>query len=598
LLDAEDWRKQAKVLFPWKNVEAVGISLGAKRHAHDEGRLLNQPPAIGNEPLLLQYYTPEKVRQQAMSDLKSSPGRPGILLQLAPRYQWNGSLEPKYRDGPFARFKAINEFLGYGAGDDQIKLLLAETVKVFREFPGFKVTVARAPPTESPDMAQIWISWAGNQQPPGPSEREQWSREKASFAAKVERVRDGMNRTLEEEIIPALADLGLQVTLDWAGAVADVNRDPEAERVFERLQSAMMVMTDQRHQAPEEPMHGFLYHPLAVNPSVIESSRGRVEWTHRRAALAEAKETIVPRRGRAAGGLEEEKDLGTLDYGQEMLQALMREAYRAADDAAEEEGVEGLEVHLLNEAPALSRRAALSLDLGRGAEPAGWHELVLHAMEEAGIGFGYWAVRAERWTTTGAQPAISFFFQPASTPVRVQVDGMWVALPPGGMVFEGLTSREPGQEIRLATDLLPPRVVIAGLQEGTLSLVLLTPEVAYAGKVYLERGIQLHPDVVTALGPERIRQLPEDPAQWREFLRKEGTGRPFVVMDDLAGTRAALLSGTALVLNVPKGLAAQLSLAQLASLEAALRQRGSLPRLGELVERDWTGPLDIFRVAA
>lgn len=411
LLDAEDWQKQAKVLFPWKNVEAVGVSLGAKRHAHNEGRLLNRPPAVGNEPLLLQYYAPEKVRQEVMRDLASSPGRSGILLQLVPRYQWNGPLKPKYGDGPFARFKAINEFLGYGAGDDVIKLLLKEAVKEFRAFPGFRVTLARAPPTESPDMAQIWISWTGNQQPPGPSEREQWRREKAAVAAKVGRVRDGMNRALKEEIIPALADLGLQVTLDWAGAVADVDRDPEAEKVFERLQSAIMVMTDQRHLAPEEPMHGFLYHPLVVNPSVIESSRGRVERTHRWAALAEAKEIVVPRRGRAAAGLEEE--MGQFAAGKELVRKLSSEIGRMKDP---ETGwfrwggrlVRGLDVVLVWPGPEAPSTAYLHIPASMMEDSV--KEFLESNLRGIGVLLGRWNVFLHRERQEGVQgsPLIGF----------------------------------------------------------------------------------------------------------------------------------------------------------------------------------------------
>lgn len=127
--------------------------------------------------------------------------------------------------------------------------------------------------------------------------------------------------------------------------------------------------------------------------------------------------------GGSMTGLEEGEDLGTLDYGAEMLQALMQEVNDAADDAVvEEEGVEALEVYLFNETPALSRRRGLRLDLGAEASPANWHAYILHAMEEAGIGFGYWAVRAQRWTAPGDQPAISFFFQPAASPKRAGLE--------------------------------------------------------------------------------------------------------------------------------------------------------------------------------
>ena len=182
--------------------------------------------------------------------------------------------------------------------------------------------------------------------------------------------------------------------------------------------------------------------------------------------------------------------------------------------------------------------------------------------------------------------------------VTLEVEGRQLTLPLGGMLFDGLTATEPADVVRIATDLLPVRVVVGGLKEGQRRLVLPVAQVGYIGKIYVEKGIRLQTGVMEALGPERVRQLPEDPAEWQDFLQREGTPRPFILVDDSTGQKRSLLPESALVLNLSAELARRLSLLQLANLEAALRRHGHLARLERLLERDWKGELDIYDVAA
>ncbi len=171
-----------------------------------------------------------------------------------------------------------------------------------------------------------------------------------------------------------------------------------------------------------------------------------------------------------------------------------------------------------------------------------------------------------------------------------------------GVLFDGLTTVRPDGTVQVATDLLPDRVVLSGLQEGRRRLVLSAADQQMTGRIFLGPGIQLDPAVRRMIGEERIFALPADPAEARAGLEQQQAGvRDLVLLDVSHGSEKNWVSGSqgVPIINLPSILAAQLSALQLAGLEeAARRQPGGILRVNGILQRDWKEPLDVYDLAA
>ncbi len=244
---AEDWLKEAKKVHRWKNVTAVGTQIQVPKHEHVGTPLLTQPPVLDGAPVLLQDYTPEKVRGPVAQDFAQR--RSGILLQIIPRYVWKQELPVKYKDAQgFARFKALNEYLSYTAADQMLQLLLSgsvEGVRLAQSRQPFDASVGRAVSDESPDAVMVRLAWPKGQVIPPPADTQNWKRIEGAISAVVKAIEKNVNEYLQQHTQPGFQPIGLRVDLAWAGAVADLNEQPNLTmgNHLENLQSALAMVT-------------------------------------------------------------------------------------------------------------------------------------------------------------------------------------------------------------------------------------------------------------------------------------------------------------------------------------------------------------------
>ncbi len=190
------------------------------------------------------------------------------------------------------------------------------------------------------------------------------------------------------------------------------------------------------------------------------------------------------------------------------------------------------------------------------------------------------------------------------SPIRVVLlRGDWVIseLPPASgleepTLFQGMTAVGAAGEIVLAPGLLPDRVVIKGLEEGRERMVVRVADIPQVPPIYVGPGIELSEGVVTALGPDKVRKLPSQPADSFKYLAGQPVG--LVLLDVPAGTERQWAPVGMAVANLPHEQAPVLTLSQLAGLEEAARVNGGIIRINRVIERDWSDPIEVYDVAA
>ncbi len=305
---AEDWLKEAKKVHRWKNVTAVGAQMQVPKHEHVGTPLLTQPPTLDGAPVLLQDYTPEKVRGPVAQDFAQR--RSGILVQIIPRYVWKQELPPKYKDAQgFARFKALNEYLSYTAADQMLQLLLSgsvEGVRLAQSKQPFDASVGRAVSDESPDAVMVRLAWPKDQVMPPPADTQTWKRIEGAISSVVDAVEKNVNEYLRQHTEPEFQSIGLRVDLTWAATVADLNEQPNLTmgNHLGNLQSALAVVTWSGKQPGLAREDHFLYNTSKATSSADEQQIAVVNGLNQQAdieaAAVEAREVLS-----ASGGMEE-----------------------------------------------------------------------------------------------------------------------------------------------------------------------------------------------------------------------------------------------------------------------------------------------------
>lgn len=288
---ASDWLVEAKKQSTRKNASQVGNGIQASTHRHQGDFLLRAAPRIAgeNRDIRLQDYSPEKVHRAIEQDLRA--GRPGILLELVPRYRWaNGTPTSATDANGDSRFKAINE-LSYRAGDDMIKLLLKSASEAFSPIASESSTaVARAPPVSSADSIWIWIRFS-KEDYPSLDDTEAWRKISRMVDRRVYQARAVASEILRRETTPEFRDYGIQVQMDWAGASAERATEEEFRNLFSRLNQALIVVRDQQRAPSRWEQIGFLLDPpeeRALPPTFLIEAQRRVEQRVLQDALTEA----------------------------------------------------------------------------------------------------------------------------------------------------------------------------------------------------------------------------------------------------------------------------------------------------------------------
>lgn len=272
LFRPEDWLHKAKREQPLKkDLVILGKELlQAPRHRHTGRHLLSvRPKDLQRKPVELNHYPPSKVREGVHRDFLT--GRSGILLQVVPSYQFYGK-------GP-KRFKEINQKLGYTAGDDVIKMLVSKIEEVFDQLGkdlDLHVEVSRAPSTTdmssatdnsaASDRIQVRLAWPSEQSSPDPTSpqgRLYWSLMVDKLHGTVALAQAKINMFLKLHS----REKGLQVRLEWAGTVADLekNADMTLEKHYGHLNRAVKILDDPSTQLPaRQGVKGYLFHPASA----------------------------------------------------------------------------------------------------------------------------------------------------------------------------------------------------------------------------------------------------------------------------------------------------------------------------------------------